>query len=59
MAIFRKEKEITSIYFGRKVVTAVYYGAKLVWEAVRSCFGNGFWINSSGWDNEESWKNNS
>lgn len=59
MAIFLKEKEITAVSFGNKVITAVYKGTKLVWEAIRSCFGKGFWINTYSWDNEDSWKNNS
>lgn len=38
-------------------VTAVYRGAQLVWEAVRSCFGAGFWLNDKPWLNNEGWKN--
>lgn len=36
-------KEVTAIRVGERVVSAVYIGARLVWQAVRSCFGAGFW----------------
>lgn len=58
MAIFKKDKEITSINYGTRAVTAVYQGARLIWEAVRSCFGKGYWVNESSWNNEDAWKNN-
>lgn len=37
--------------------TAIYKGARLVWMAIRSCFGAGFWINEKPWLNSEAWKN--
>lgn len=37
-----KQREITGVYLGEKVITAVYKGSRLVWQAIRSCFGNGF-----------------
>lgn len=42
MAIFKKDKEIISVYYGTRIIAAIYDGAKLVWEAVRSCFGKSF-----------------
>lgn len=58
MATFFKDKEITSIYYGSKALSAVYHGTKLVWEAIRSCFGKGYWINEYPWNNEDAWINN-
>lgn len=58
MALYVNDKEISAIYYGRKVISAVYKGGKLVWEAIRSCFGKGWWINNFPWRNEEGWKNN-
>lgn len=58
MGIFKKNKEVTAIYVGKKVVSAVYRGAKLIWEAISSCFGKGFWNNSAPWSNQDGWKNN-
>lgn len=55
--IYKNGKEITSIHIGGKAVTTVYKGAKLVWQAVRSCFGIGYWVNEKPWLNEEGWKN--
>lgn len=57
MAIFKDGKEITAVYVGQKVITAAYKGARLVWEAIRSCFGKGFWVNTYPWDNGDKWKN--
>lgn len=44
-------------YYGTKTISAVYYGAKLVWEAISSCFGSGYWINNRPWSNTDSWRN--
>ncbi len=59
MAIFYNKKEITSVNYGSKAIAAIYKGATLIWEAIRSCFGKGFWVNSYPWDNRDGWKNNS
>jgi len=46
------------VHKGRwNVVTEVYRGAQLVWTAIRSCFGAGFWVNDKPWLNSEGWKN--
>ena len=39
-------------------VTEIYKGANLVWTAIKSCFGKGFWINEKPWLNDDAWKNN-
>lgn len=48
-------KDIDFIRYGEKVVTAIYKGATLVWQAVSSCFGSGYWLNSLPWKNDEEW----
>lgn len=58
MAGYFKDKEFSAVYYGTKIITAIYKGAVLVWEAIRSCFGKGFWVNSAPWKNEDGWKNN-
>lgn len=55
--IDNKQREVTGVYFGEKVITAVYKGSRLVWQAIRSCFGNGFWINDKPWIDTDAWKN--
>lgn len=52
-----RKKEISAITAFGHAVTAVYAGARLVWQAVRSCFGAGWWNNEKPWDNTEGWKN--
>ena len=56
--IYKDGKEISGIFVSGKVITAVYKGGVLVWEAVNSCFGKGFWIGEKPWSNEDAWKNN-
>ena len=55
--IFLGKKEIESVFIGNKVVTQIYKGTKLVWEAIKSCFGAGYWKNDSPWSNTEGWRN--
>ena len=50
-------RDISIILAKGKIITAVYQGTKLVWQAVRSCFGSGRWIDSKPWINNEGWKN--
>lgn len=51
-------KNIESLHYGKLIVQEIRRGSLLIWEAVKSCFGSGFWINTKGWINKESWKNN-
>ena len=51
-------KEVVAIHTKGKVISAVYKGAKLVWQAVRSCFGSGHWVNAKAWVNQAAWRNN-
>lgn len=44
-------------YYGNKIITTTYRGLKLIWQAIRSCFGKGFWDNSQPWNNDDSWNN--
>jgi len=56
--IYKGEKEITAIYYGEKAIEAIYHGSVLVWQAVRSCFGRGWWIPSKPWLGSDKWKYN-
>lgn len=55
--IYKNNKNTVGVYQGNKVISAVYKGGRLVWQAVRSCFGSGRWINEKPWLNSEGWKN--
>jgi hypothetical protein len=50
-------KELDFVRVGTRTVSAIYIGTKLVWQAIRSCFGSGYWISTSPWKNDEGWKN--
>ena len=56
--IIKNGKELTALYKGSKVISYVYKGSKLVWQAITSCFGAGYWRNDYPWKNEDCWKNN-
>jgi hypothetical protein len=60
--IILKGHEIIEIYRGLSSeptpIMEIYYGKRLVYQAIRSCFGNGYWINDKPWLNEDAWKNN-
>jgi hypothetical protein len=55
--IERSKKEIVEIIRGTLSVEEVYHGKLLVFQAARSCFGSGYWINERPWLNDDSWKN--
>ncbi len=55
--IKKSGKTIESIIALGRTVAYVYKGARLVWEAIRSCFGSGRWINEKPWRNDDRWKN--
>lgn len=57
MALFHYSKEKVGISHDGTATEAVYHMGKLVWQAVRSCFGSGHWINEKPWVNGEGWKN--
>lgn len=40
-----------------KVIITIRKGMLLIWEAVKSCFGKGYWINEKPWRNDNGWKN--
>lgn len=56
MGIFKGDKAVNPS-FGGKALSVIYYGAMVVWQAIRSCFGKGYWINDRPWDNGDKWKN--
>jgi len=56
--LYKNGKEITAIYHNGKAISAVYQNGRLIWQAARSCFGKGYWINEKPWVNEDPWKNN-
>jgi hypothetical protein len=57
MALYVKNKQITTIYKGNRHIAAIYEGTKLIWQYIRSCFGRGYWINDKPWSNTDGWKN--
>lgn len=51
-------KTVSAIYIGGRALSAVYKGAVLVWTAVRSCFGSGWWNGAKPWIGTDGWKSN-
>ncbi len=50
-------RRVSAIYRDGKAIVAVYRGARLVWQAVRSCFGAGWWADGRPWADDDGWKN--
>lgn len=55
--IYVNGKEISAIAVGTRIITEVYHGASLVWQAIRSCFGAGYWIQEYPWVDDDPWAN--
>lgn len=56
--IIRNGKEIIELRHGNTQIVEMYRGKYLIYQVIRSCFGNGYWINSKPWLNGDAWKNN-
>ena len=50
-------KIIETLYHGKLPIQEIRKGAQLLWEAIKGCFGSGFWKNEKGWINTEGWRN--
>lgn len=62
MIVYKNTNELAGrsrmINVGRwQIVQEIYKGTQLVWRAVRSCFGYGYWVNNKPWLNTDAWKN--
>ena len=55
--IIGSDKPIVAVGIGKRVLAAVYAGIQLVWLAVSSCFGAGYWAKEKSWSNTEAWSN--
>ena len=72
--IYRNGKLITEVYQNikefidqiqqlvQKDIGAIYKGSQLVWvtvyNAIKSCYGSGTWIQDKPWLDNDFWKNN-
>ena len=61
--IIQIQKQITDVLTGESVqknIGAIYQGTKLVWRtvynAIKSCFGSGTWLDNKPWIDSDSWK---
>jgi hypothetical protein len=54
--IYKEGKDISGFYFAGKVIVAVYDWIYLVWQAVRSCYGSGAWLDHLPWLDDDPWK---
>jgi len=39
-----------------EMVSEMWLNGELIWQAVRSCFGSGYWIDEKPWLDDEVWK---
>lgn len=54
--LYINDKKVSLIYFGEKAISTVRKGSLLVWQAVRSCFGAGYWRGDKPWIGTDAWK---
>lgn len=58
---YKNGKELVGKHLNGNTCVYIYKIVKnkavLIWEAVRSCFGRGFWVNDKSWSNGDGWKN--
>jgi hypothetical protein len=54
---FKSKNEIVGISKFKVPIQAAYRFGVVIWQAVRSCFGSGIWVNEKPWINDEAWKN--
>ena len=56
--ILDRHKETSAINYGTLAIAFVYYGERLVWQAVSSCYGAGYWIEDYPWSATDAWRDN-
>lgn len=54
--IYKEGKEITAINVGEIPIVYVYKGDTLVWQALKSCFSTGKWVEDYPWLDDSTWK---
>lgn len=45
------------VHINKQSVILIKKGLSTIWEAIKSCFGKGWWINHKEWDNKDGWSN--
>ena len=55
--IHTENKDISRLNAFSKVVAYTRVGSNLVWQAIKSCFGLGYFVNNKEWSNTDAWKN--
>ena len=50
-------KNIETLSLGKQVIQEIRKGNTIICEAIKGCFGSGFWKNNKGWINKEGWRN--
>ena len=54
--LHKDNKDITGVYWNTRMITAIYRGDELVWQAINSCFGAGFWREDKPWSGTDGWR---
>lgn len=58
---YKNGKELIGKYLNGNTCSAIYkvVGGVVItlWEAIRSCFGKGFWTNALPWNDADGWRN--
>lgn len=54
--MYTDNNDIRRIRVYGKVISSVRYGLHVVWQAIRSCFGAGYWRGDKPWVGDDAWK---
>jgi hypothetical protein len=55
--MYWKGKKTVGVFYKKAKVNAIYRYGLIVWNAINSCFGLGYWINKQPWNNKDGWLN--
>lgn len=53
----RPSFNVTYAIKGSTITCKLVETCSILWQAIDSCFGAGYWINSRAWKNQDAWKN--
>lgn len=54
--ILKDDRGFSAINYVDRSIARILYMGRVVWQAIRSCFGSGAWIESYAWLDDDAWK---
>lgn len=54
--IHAEGKSVESMMLEGRMVSSIMADGKIIWQAIRSCFGSGYWRGNKPWIGKDGWK---